>query len=274
MTRLRVNTLAAIGGFFLVSSQDWAQIPTHPPEFEVATVKVNKDGHSGSLVRTPGGLTATNADFTRLMEMAFQTRLLDLSAVSESLRSERFDIVAKASGRVVGDQYWDMLRLLLEQRFELKHHTQKKSTQLYALMPVQSGTSLGPLGPKISRSPDSDCPVEPTGSNFCGVSVQPGRMIGQRVTMVRVARELSAFTDRPVQDQTGLSGSFDFQLTWTPDENVSTDGRVKLLNGAALDASGPSLCLAVREQLGLKFQATRGQVEVLVIDHAEQPREN
>jgi uncharacterized protein (TIGR03435 family) len=271
MTGLRLNTLAAIGAFFLVSSPDWAQMQTHPPEFEVATVKVNKDGHGGSLVRTPGGLTATNAEFSRLIEMAFQTRSLDLSVVSESLRSERFDIVARASGKVVGNQYWDMLRLLLEQRFELKHHTAKKSTQLYALMPVKAGTSLGP---KISRSPDSDCPVEPTGSNFCGVSVQPGRMIGQRVTMVRIARELSAFTDRPVQDQTGLSGSFDFQLTWTPDENVSTDGRVKLLNGAALDASGPSLYSALRKQLGLKFQATRGQIEVLVIDHAEQPREN
>ena len=92
--------------------------------------------------------------------------------------------------------------------------------------------------------------------------------------MVRIARELSAFTDRPVQDQTGLSGSFDFQLAWTPDENVSTDGRGKLLNGAALDTSEPSLYSAVREQLGLKFQATRGRIELLVIDHAEQPREN
>jgi uncharacterized protein (TIGR03435 family) len=99
-------------------------------------------------------------------------------------------------------------------------------------------------------------------------------MIGQRVTMVRLARELSAFTDRPVQDQTGHSGSFDFQLTWTPDENVSTDGRRKLLNGAALDASGPTPYAAVQEQLGLRFQATRGQIEVLVIDHAEQPGEN
>jgi uncharacterized protein (TIGR03435 family) len=271
MTRLVWNTLAAICGFLLVFSPDWAQTQTHRPEFDVATVKVNKDGHGGSLVRTPGGLTATNAEFSRLIEMAFQTNSLDLSAVPESLRSERFDIVARASGKVVGDQHWDMLRLLLEQRFELKHHTQEKSTQLYALMPVRSGTSVGP---KISRSPDSDCPVEPTGSNFCGVSVQPGHMIGQRVTMVRIARELSGFTDRPVQDQTGLSGRFDFQLTWTPEENVSTDGRVKLLNGTALDTSGPSFYPAVREQLGLKLQATRGQIDVLVIDHAEQPREN
>jgi uncharacterized protein (TIGR03435 family) len=99
-------------------------------------------------------------------------------------------------------------------------------------------------------------------------------MIGQRVTMARIARELSAFTDRPVQDQTGLTGSFDFQLTWTPDEYASTDGHVKLLNGTALDASGPSLYSAVTEQLGLKLQPKTGQIEILVIDHAERLHEN
>jgi uncharacterized protein (TIGR03435 family) len=98
-------------------------------------------------------------------------------------------------------------------------------------------------------------------------------MIGQRVTMARIARELSAFTDRPVQDQTGLTGSFDFQLTWTPDEYISTDGRVKLLNGAAPDASGPSFYSAVTAQLGLKLQPKTGQIQVLVVDHAEQPHE-
>lgn len=271
MTLLRLNSLAAIGVFVLVSPRDWAQNQTHPSEFEVATVKVNKDGRGGSIIRTPGGLTAINTEFSKLMEMAFQTRSIDFSAVPETLRSERFDIVARASGKIVGDQYWDMLRSLLEQRFGLKHHIQEKSTQLYALMPVKPGTSLGP---KISRSRETDCPVEPTGSNFCGVSAQPGRMIGQRVPMARIARELSGFADRLVQDQTGLSGSFDFQLMWTPEEKLSAEGQRKLLNGTALDTSGPSLYSAVREQLGLKLQAMRGQIEVLVIDHAEQPSEN
>lgn len=269
--RLKLRIFAAIGGLVLVSSPDRAQVHALPREFDVATVKVNRDGRAGSLVRTPGGLTATNAEFSRLIEMAFQTRPVDLSGLPEALRAERFDIVAKASGKIVGDEYWEMLRLLLEKRFELKHHTEEKSSQLYALTPVKPGTALGP---KISRSPEPDCPSNPTGGNFCGISVQPGRMSGQRVTMARIARELSAFTDRPVQDQTGLSGGFDFQLTWTPDESLSTDGRVKLLNGNPLDASGPSFYSAVQEQLGLKLQPKSGQIQVLIIDHAEQPREN
>jgi uncharacterized protein (TIGR03435 family) len=202
MMRLKLGILGAIGALVIVPSPGRAQVQTLPREFDVATVKVNKDGRAGSLVRTPGGLTATNAEFSRLIEMAFQTHSVDLSALPEALRAERFDIVAKASGKIVGDQYWEMLRLLLEQRFELKHHTEEKSSPLYALTPAKPGTALGP---KISRSPEPDCPPNPTGGNFCGVSVQTGHMNGQRVTMARMARELSAFTDRPVQDQTGLS---------------------------------------------------------------------
>lgn len=271
MPRLKFSTFAVIGVSVLSSSPDRAQLQTRPPAFDVATVKVNNDRPGGSLIRTPGGLTATNTEFSKLIEMAFQTRSFDLSAVPEELRTERFDIAAKASGRIVGDQYWDMLRTLLEERFELKHHTEEKSSPLYALLSANRRTALGP---KIVPSPDPDCPVNATPGNFCGVSAQPGRMIGQRVTMARIARELSAFTDRPVQDQTGLTGGFDFQLTWTPDEYTSAEFRVKALNGAALDTSGPSFYSAVTEQLGLKLQPKTGRIQVLVIDHAERPHEN
>ena len=99
-------------------------------------------------------------------------------------------------------------------------------------------------------------------------------MIGQRVTMARIARELSAFAGRPVQDQTGLTGSFNFELTWTPDEYESSDGQAKLLNGSPVDTSSPSFFSAVQQQLGLKLEPKRRPVEILVIDHALNPSEN
>lgn len=99
-------------------------------------------------------------------------------------------------------------------------------------------------------------------------------MIGQRVSMARIARERSAFADRLVQDQTGFTGPFDFRLTWTPDEYGSEDGRAKTLNGAPLDLSRPSFLPAIREQLGLKLESQSGAIEMLVIDAAEQPAEN
>lgn len=257
--------LAAI--FFLISSRGTAQVP----RFDVATVRMNRNGRAGSLVRTPGGLTATNAEFSRLIELAFRTRSVDLSGVPAALRGARFDIAARAAGRITGDQHWDMLRLLLEERFRLKHHTERRSADVYTLTLLRPG---GQLGPKIMLSADPDCPVNPTGASFCGVTAQPGQMVGERVTMSRIARELSAFTDRPVQDRSEVPGRFDFQLRWTPDENRPTDGKVKLLNGDPLDDSGPSLYSAVREQLGLKLQPARGTIDVLVIDHAEPPDGN
>jgi uncharacterized protein (TIGR03435 family) len=260
----------AFVGILCAQLTGWSQPRAGRPEFDVASVKLNRDGIGGSLVRTPGGLTATNAGFDRLIEMAFQTHLFDLSAVPEPVRSGRFDIVARAGSKISGDQYWEMLRSLLEDRFKLKYHHETKDAQVYALILAKKSG----FGPKISLSADPDCPASPSGSTFCGVSVRAGLMIGQRVSMPRIARELSPFADRPVQDHTGLTGSFDFQLTWTPDLNVSGDGGPKLLNGTPLDTSGPSFFSAIKEQLGLKLESQRGRIEVLVVDRAEQPSDN
>ncbi len=254
-----------------VASVGWAQSSKGRLEFEVASLKPNTDARGGSIARTPGGLTARNAAFSILIEMAFQTKLLDLGGVPDSLRSKRFDIVAKAAGKISGDEYWAMLRTLLEDRFKLAYHRETHEAQVYALVVGKKGVDLGP---KISLSADAGCPVNPNGSNYCGVQAQPGRMIGQRVYMARIARELSPFAGRPVQDQTGLAGAYDFQLIWTPDQFRSDDGKVKFLNGDPIDPAGPSFFTAIQEQLGLKLQSRKGQVETLVIDHAESPAEN
>lgn len=177
--------------------------PAQSPEakrFEVASVRINRENIGGSLVRTPGGLIARNAEFSRLITMAFETREIDLSRVAEPLRSERFDIVAKASGRVSGDQYWEMLRALLEERLRLKYHRETRDTSLYALV-VAKGRELGP---KINRSADPACPVNPSATDFCGVQARLGWMNGERVPAARIAQELVAFAGRPVKDQTGL----------------------------------------------------------------------
>jgi uncharacterized protein (TIGR03435 family) len=98
-----------------LSRSAYAQAPL---KFEVASVKPSMSADGAPFVRTSGGLTAT-ADLDLLLEMAFQTRLIDLSKVPDSLQSQRFEIVAKAAGRISGDQYWEMLQTLLEEQFKL-----------------------------------------------------------------------------------------------------------------------------------------------------------
>ena len=109
MTRRVLVTILLIGGSVHAQA---------PPKFEVASVKPNVAGGGAQMVRTPGRLTATNTEFSNLLEMAFQTRLIDLSRVPESLRSQRFDISAKAAGKISGDQYWEMLQGVLVRSFQ------------------------------------------------------------------------------------------------------------------------------------------------------------
>jgi uncharacterized protein (TIGR03435 family) len=253
--------------------------------FDVVSIKQNKDARGTTLIRTPGGLTATDYPLDKLIEMAYETRQIDISRLPDSLRSARFDIIAKASGKISGDQYWEMLQTLLEDRFKLVYHRETKDALVYVLI-VDQETRVkkrSDLGPKLSRSENAECPVNPDGRNFCGVSALPGLMNGQRVSMARIARELSPFAGRPVLNQTGLGGSFDFQLTWTPpDQSVSSGDAGKLsaggdkLIGAGIpfDPSGPSFFSAIQEQLGLKLESKKSQIEILVIEHAEQPSEN
>jgi len=266
---MKVMKLIAIG---LIGIALYAQSGRR--EFDVASVRPSKEGvgGGGGLARTPGGLTATGYEFRNLLEMAYQTRQIEFARVPDSLRSARFDITAKASGRISGDQYWEMLQTLLEDRFKLAYHRETKDAQVYALTLAKRG---GDLGPKLSRSKDPDCPVNPDGANFCGVNPRPGLISGQRVPMTRIARELSPFAGRPVLDETRLTGAFDFQLTWTPDQSLSNGDGDKLNKaGITIDPIGPSFFSAIQEQLGLKLESKKGQIEILVIDRAEPPGEN
>jgi uncharacterized protein (TIGR03435 family) len=94
--------------------------------------------------------------------------------------------------------------------------------------------------------------------------------------MAALVSTLSMRLNRVVLDRTGLSGNFDIDLTWTPDQNQMPQGAPP--PGAPdlppIDPNGPSIFTAVQEQLGLKLESTKGPVEVLVIDHVERPTEN
>lgn len=87
--------------------------------------------------------------------------------------------------------------------------------------------------------------------------------------MTQLAYKLSRLFERPVVNNTGLEGNYDFKLQWTPDPPPSAP------DGQPVDTSvGPSIFSALQEQLGLRLEATKGPVDVLIIDHVDQPSEN
>ena len=112
--------------------------------------------------------------------------------------------------------------------------------------------------------------MNPNGRDFCGVRIGPGFMNGQRVPIARIARELAAFAGRHVQNDTRLTGSFDFELRWAADESESKLGNAD--KSKASDPSGPSFFAAVQEQLGLKLDSKSAPLEFIVIDHVERPQ--
>jgi uncharacterized protein (TIGR03435 family) len=105
----------------------------------------------------------------------------------------------------------------------------------------------------------------------CGIRIGPGNMAVGGSSLSQFANSLGMFTGRVVQDRTGLTGNYDFNLTWTPDQMPQ---RPPGASDLPVDPNGPSIFTAVQEQLGLKLDSQRGPVELVVIDRAEKPVED
>ena len=249
----------------LASTTSFAQNPSGPssePAFDVASIKPNRSGEqaSGSTTRK-GGYVGTNLTLHQLATEAYGLRPFQVIGGPGWIKLDRFDINARvpegATGRLA-----PMLRTLLADRFKLRAHTETREQQVYALVLARPD---GRLGAKLTAS-TKECGA--AGAS-CGMNVNASNMsgtltgIGQPLS--RLATALSGFAaDGLVIDRTGLTGNFDIELRWTPDN---------LRNAAAGTPAGdgPSLFTALQEQLGLKLESARGPVEYLVIDSAEQP---
>ncbi len=163
------------------------------------------------------------------------------------------------------------MQTLLQERFRLKFHRETRQLPVYFLVMAKSGVT----GPELHASPSGDCgkmpnaqavppptPGAAAGANPCGgIGISSGRFNGHRTNMEELATDLSLIVGRPVFDNTGLTGSFDLTLTWTPDQSAG-------------DSPGPSIYTAMQEQLGLKVETGKGQVEMIVVDSAEKATGN
>jgi uncharacterized protein (TIGR03435 family) len=224
------------------------------PHFDVASLKPGQtilgdkiNINLGTL--SHGTLTLTNASLADCLSYAYG--LTDKNQIdgADWIKSKavRFDIVAKAPADAPLDQVRLMLQALLTERFQLALHREQKDLSYLALL-------AGKKGPKLQEAiPDSDA----SGNKSLG-----GRIYSNSMSMITLAMLLSRFTGQTVLDMTGLHGTYDLKLDWTP-ENASTPAD-------SIDGdSGPSLFAAVEQQLGLKLEVRKGPVEILVIDRAE-----
>jgi uncharacterized protein (TIGR03435 family) len=173
----------------------------------------------------------------------------------------KFDMNAEAERPSSIEELHMMLRNLIKERFRLQLHSETKERAVYALV---AGTN------SVKMHPD------PAGNAGDRRIVHGfGKLSGTFASMEYFAFALSLTLDRPVVDRTGLTGDYDFDLSWTPDlnPNFPEGGRI---NDATVTGSsdGPSIFEALEKQLGLKLESRRAPMENLVIDHAEKPVEN
>jgi uncharacterized protein (TIGR03435 family) len=211
--------------------------------FEVASVKPNPTGGGHSDTDVDGNLLRMkNVTLKACICWAF--RVTDAEILGPPwLESERFDIVAKAES---GAPQPKMMEALLADRFKLAVHRETKELTVYALVVAKSGPKLKKADPGPG-----------------GTTSRRGHLTAQEVSMDRLARFLggpNAKLGRPVVDQTGLDGVYNFDLDWTPENS---------------DDAHPNIFIALQEQLGLKLEARKAPVAVLVVDHLEKaPSEN
>ena len=188
--------------------------------------------------------------------------------------ADRFDVEAKAGRDLTQQELAAALRSLLEDRFKLAVHHETRQLPIYAL--VMDRDDRRP-GPRLKRS-EIDCtdPRENTaknsdGTSKCGFRSRPGSASGRQTIAVLTRLFTNAVVDhRPVEDRTGLAGTFDFEIDWAPEVPVPADAPP----APPIDPNGPSIFTAAREQLGLKLVPATNEVDVPVVDRAARPTEN
>ena len=222
-----------------------------PLEFDVASIKPAPPGPGNTTMKfEPGGrFRATGAPLNALIQMAYGVKDFQVSrgpkwADSESY--DAYDIVAKPAAGVTlnRSQLKVALQALLADRFRLKIHREIKDLPMYSLVVAKNG-------PKLTKNIDAPGPEATMGS---------GQLKGSKISMSILAGMLAQLLDRTVRDDTGISGDFDVKLDWTPDQTANMDG--------------PSIFSALQEQLGLKLNAQKGPVEMIIIDGAKRPSAN
>lgn len=271
-----------------------------PLTFEVATIKPAPAIVAGQNQRVTAGVhidrnqfQANSLTLRDYMGIAYQLRIYQIEG-PDWVSSERYDIMAKMppiEGRTMqNEDLQSMMKALIEERFALKTHRIQRDFPIYALVQLKDGIKAKP---NAQDAVDAEGVTVGGSGNAQGTVISLGRgstmtMGGNRLAVTKsstlaLAEMLARFTDRPVLDQTGLTDTYDFEMTMTQEDFQAMQIRAAIAAGVALPpqalkllevGSGDSLHEALAK-LGLKLEAKKAPMEVLIVDSANKtPTEN
>jgi len=262
LRRVTVYLGCACLAFFQISLSAQSAPPPQvkTPIYDAVSIKLNKSGSGSSGIDSNlYRFSTTNVSLKSLLEQAYGIRPDLISGVDGPVAAARFDIEAKivdpdpaAIKNLPPGLHRGLVLGMLREYFHLEAHIESKILSVYDL-------ELTKDGPKFKKSADVD-------AKNAGTSIRNQEMEAKSITMASLAATLANQVQRTVIDKTGLTATYDMKLKWSRD------------NGAALDdgtKDGPPLIYtALKEQLGLKLEPSKGPVETLVVDHVEMPSEN
>jgi|ERR1700733_9310495 uncharacterized protein (TIGR03435 family) len=243
--------------------------------FDVVSIRINKSGTDMTLGKSVAdGIWLENASLPQFIAHAYGVDhgmgTNFVSGLPHWAEVGRYDIQLKVAGEDVpayrklkGEQTRLMLQAVLVDRFKLAAHMGTKEAPIYNLVIAKGGPRMHVSDPAASYPNGIKMP---DGSLHGAILVERGHIIGQQATLSSLLFMFTDFSGRPVIDRTGLTGKYDFNLQWTPNERAG--------DPVSTDDSGPGLFTALEEQLGLKLEPARGSVQAVFIDHIEPPTEN
>lgn len=228
------------------------------PSFEVASVKIHRGGRGTTREIEPGSIRYLNITLGEFINMAYGGKRYQIAGPDWAVNnasSDRYDVVAKAGDGATPDQIRRMIGPLLAERFKLQFHRETRELPVYALT-VQKG------GPKFKEGDGGESSASPDGK---------GGITFQNYPIDALATLLSNMpaVGRPVVDRTGLAGKYTFTANLTEAPPGATIGDVKKSLAADSDPVTSPILSNVQEQLGLKVEAIKAPMEMIVIDHVE-----
>ena len=240
-----------------------AQTPARPPyTFDAASIHISEPGSPTAVFHTePGYFSTHNVTLRSCIEWAYGLKPLQLQGPAW-LKDTRFDIVARSEDHTADDdQLRLMLQTLLADRFGMKVHREEKEQPVYSLTLAKGGPKFHPQSAK-----DGSKFLESVGEGSTRFKEDKAGAIGEHVSMSETADKMSELLDRMVIDRTGMKGRYDFRLDLLPYMAADGEGKADIMS---------VLFAGFNDQLGLKLEAGRDKVDLLVIDSINKtPTEN
>jgi uncharacterized protein (TIGR03435 family) len=236
----------------------------------------------------PDGLTMTHSQITGLICQAYGVSNFQLSGVPDWVSSELFDLQAKMDEETMNAVHalspeqaklarQHMMLAMLTDRFKLAVHHETKQFPIYKLVVAKGGAKLHETKPDEESANGSKEADSKPGKGMMRMSFDAGAMLltAEELSIDSLVGQLSGSLSSEVQNDTGLKGNYDFTLRWAPESMRLEAGSSSASGNANVsDNAAPSIFDALQEQLGLKLEMQKAPLDVIVIDHIEQPSEN